>query len=372
MSQQDQTANMPSDSWADSSAAYDALNNAVFGGEQLDVKSLNLDEQDFSQSPKSGSDLDSLVDANAQPAPETKQAAPVEAKKVSLKVNGKEVEFDLSDENKLREYLQIGMAAQQKLKSAKQVRRENEELKARLSQLEKSGNPSFEKAQKLMEKGYKDHALRTLLGPEQYQDYLSSKVEEMLEYREANPMRKLEIESKWEQDRLKLQEDERLEEIQRLRSQLEEQQTSVTTQQYSSYLENARNTYDLGKWIEDGDMAGELNDSLQIAANAEIVREQEAREAAQDQGRMVPDLSEKDIRKIYHKHARRFLKYYKSVSTTVAEKQIETQAQKAQATAQLASERNYQNQDGLLDRWSKSGGSMTDLLAAMAGKKSIL
>jgi len=375
MSQVDQTANMPSESWDGAAGAYDALNDAVFGGKPLDTKALNMDEQDFSPSKQPGAtDLDSLeqVSSDQQQVPQVSKEEP-KPSLTKLKVNGKEVEFDLSDEAKLKEYLQIGMAAQQKLKSAKQIRRENEELKAQLSKLQSSNqNAQFEKARKLMEQGHKDHALRTLLGEDNYSSYLSSKVDEMLEYREADPMRKLEIESKWEQERLKLQEDERLEEIQRLREQLEEQQTNVTTQQYSSYLEGARSAYDLSKWIEDGDMAGELNDSLQTAANAEIVREQEARELAQEQGRMVPDLNEKDIRKIYHKHARRFLKYYKTLSTKVADQQIEQQAQKAQATAQIASERNYQNQDDLLSKWSKSGGSMTDLLAAMAGKKSIL
>src|SRR5210317_804663 len=148
-----------------------------------------------------------------------------------------------------------------------------------------------------MEKGHHDAALRSIMGEEAYNSYLNSKIEEEVSYRNASPEERAQIEAKRQAIARSLEDDERKAEIDRLREELEAQRSSVTEQQYSGYLENARTTYDLGKWIDDSEMAGELNESLQLAANSEIVREQQLRERAQEMGEYAPDVSSKEIRK---------------------------------------------------------------------------
>jgi len=367
--QTDKTASMPSESWNQSSNNYDALNDAIYNGGSLDNVQVPSEDQGFIKDSPGASSLDALEDANraaqSQPSPE-QQAAPeqtAEEKALEkLKVNGKEIEFDFSDKERVRQEVQKGLAAQQRLKLAKQIRQENERLKAQLESLAPSKEAeSLKKARQLMEKGHHDAALRSIMGEEAYKSYLDSKIDEEVNYRNASPEERAQIEAKRQALARALEDDERKAEIDRLREELESQRSSVTEQQYSGFLQNARSTYDLGKWIDDGEMAGELNDSLQLAANNEIVREQQLRERAQEMGEYAPDLSDKDIRKIYHKHARRLLSFYKKSSSVAATQKIEQQSQQAQAAAQAASTRNYSNQNPL-QGWN---GSMEELLARM-------
>lgn len=378
--QEDKTTSMPAESWDNASDNYEALNAAIYDGAPLsndavrEMKSTSSDE--FSQ-PSFGSDLDSLAaqndSANAQPQPaqeEQPQATPepVQGEKEILKVNGKEIEFDFSDRDRLKAEIQKGLAAQQKLKQAAQIRKENEALKQKLSQASNEDMSSFQKAKKLLEKGYTDHALKSLLGDKNWDQYVQSKIEEEIAYRQADPVERAEIEARRQEMARKYQDDERLEEIQRLRAELEATTSSISEQQYSNYLETARSSYDLNKWIDDGEIAGELNDSLSLAADSEIIREQQRRERAQELGEAVPDLSNAEIKKIYHKHALRFLKHYKKSAEKMADEKIEQQSSQAKQTAQIASQRNYA-QPNLVEEHMKSNGSMTDLLRRMMGSK---
>ena len=367
--QNDKTASMPSESWEQSSNNYDALNDAIFSGGSLDNVQIPSEEKGFIKDSQGASSLDALQDANqaaqAAPAQQGQQQEQEIAKAIEkLKVNGKEIEFDFSDKERVKQELQKGLAAQQRLKLAKQIRQENERLKAQLENLSPSQEAeSFKKARQLMEKGQHDAALRAIMGKE-YDKYLNSKLEEEIQYRNASPEERSQIESKRAALARQLEDEERRAEISRLREELEAQRSSVTEQQYSSYLETARSTYDLGKWIDDGELAGELNESLQLAANSEIVREQQLRERSQEMGEYVPDVSAKEIQKIYHKHARRLLSFYKKSSDTAATQKIQQQSQQAQAAAQAASQRNYSN-NSPLDGWN---GSMEELLSRMARK----
>jgi len=367
--QNDKTASMPSESWNQSSNNYDALNDAIFNGGSLDNVEIPSESQGFIKDSPGSSSLDALEDANrasqnqspSAPSEQTEQEKVLE----KLKVNGKEIEFDFSDKERVKQEIQKGLAAQQRLKLAKQIRQENEKLKAKLESLAPSKEvEDFKKARQLMEKGHHDAALRSIMGEEAYNKYLSSKVSEEVDYRNASPEERASIQAKRDAIVRQLEEDERKAEIENLRAELESQRASVTEQQYSGYLEDARSTYDLGKWIDDGEMAGELNESLQLAANNEIVREQQLRERAQELGEYAPDVSSKEIRKIYHKHARRLLSFYKKSADVAATQKIEQQSQQAAQAAQLASQRNYTNKSPL-DGWN---GSMEELLSRINGK----
>lgn len=368
--QNDKTASMPSESWSQSSNNYDALNDAIFNGGSLDNVKIPSESQGFVRDNPGSSSLDALEDANRaannqtpQPSPTAEQVQKAELEK--LKVNGKEVEFDFSNKELVKQELQKGLAAQQRLKLAKQIRKENERLKAQLEATAPSKEvEGFKKARQLMEKGHHDAALRSIMGEEAYKQYLDSKVNEEVQYRNASPEERASIQAKRDAIVRQLEDDERKSEIERLRAELESQRASVTEQQYLGYLEGARDTYDLGKWITDSEMAGELNESLQLAANNEIIREQQLRERAQEMGEYVPDISSKEIRKIYHKHARRLLTFYKKSSDVAAEQKIEQQASQAKQAAQIASQRNYTNKSPL-DGWS---GSMEELLSRINGK----
>lgn len=368
--QNDKTASMPSESWEQSSNNYDALNDAIFSGGSLDNVQMPTEDKGFVKDSPGASSLDALQDANraaqSQPAQAEQQTEQEIEKAIEkLKVNGKEIEFDFSDKDRVKQELQKGLAAQQRLKLAKQIRQENERLKAQLESLSPSKEAeNFKKARQLMEKGHHDAALRAVMGEEAYKSYLDSKVEEEVNYRSASPEERAQIQAKREALARQLEDDERRAEIDRLREELEAQRSSVTEQQYSSYLETARSTYDLGKWISDSEMAGELNESLQLAANSEIVREQQLRERSQEMGEHAPDVSAKEIQKIYHKHARRLLSFYKKSSDTAATQKIQQQSQQAQQAAQAASERNYKSTSPL-DGWN---GSMEELLSRMSGK----
>lgn len=364
--QTDKTASMPSESWDQSSNNYDALNNAIYNGGSLDNVQVPSEEQGFIKDSPGSSSLDALEDANraaqSQPSQQSPEQPAEQPATEKLKVNGKEIEFDFSDKERVKQELQKGLAAQQRLKLAKQIRQENERLKAQLESLAPSKEAeNLKKARQLMEKGHHDAALRSIMGEEAYKSYLDSRVEEEVNYRNASPEERAQIEAKRQALARQLEDDERKAEIDRLRQELESQRSSVTEQQYAGFLQNARSTYDLGKWIDDSEMAGELNDSLQLAANNEIVREQQLRERAQEMGEYAPDLSDKDIRKIYHKHARRLLSFYKKSSSVAATQQIQQQSQQAQAAAQAASVKNYSNQNPL-QGWN---GSMEELLARM-------
>ena len=362
--QNDKTASMPSESWTQSSNNYDALNDAIYNGGSLNNVQVPSEDKGFIKDSPGSSSLDALEDANraaqSQPSPTAQEPSAEQAALEKLKVNGKEIEFDFSNKELLKQELQKGLAAQQRLKLAKQIREENEKLKAQLESLAPSKEAeNLKKARQLMEKGHHDAALRSIMGEEAYSNYLSSKIDEEVKYRNASPEERAQIEAKRQSLARALEDDERKAEIQRLREELEAQRSSVTEQQYSSFLEDARSTYDLGKWIGDREMAGELNESLQLAANSEIVREQQLRERAQEMGEYAPDISSKEIRKIYHKHARRLLSFYKKSSDIAATQKIQQQSQQAQAAAQAASTRNYSNQNPL-QGWN---GSMEELLA---------
>ena len=367
--QQDKTASMPSESWTQSSNNYDALNDAIYNGGSLEGIQAPSEDQGFIKDSQGSSSLDALEDANraaqSQPSQPAQEQTAEEKALEKLKVNGKEIEFDFSNKELVKQELQKGLAAQQRLKLAKQIRQENEKLKAQLESLAPSKEAeNLKKARQLMEKGHHDAALRSIMGEEAYSAYLNSKIDEEVKYRNASPEERATIEARRQALARQLEDDERKAEIDRLRQELEAQRSSVTEQQYSGYLEDARSTYDLGKWIDDSEMAGELNESLQLAANSEIVREQQLRERAQEMGEYAPDVSSKEIRKIYHKHARRLLSFYKKSSDVAATKKIEQQSQQAQAAAQAASTRNYSNQNPL-QGWN---GSMEELLARMSGK----
>lgn len=376
--QQDKTSGMPVENWNQASANHDALSQAIFQGAPLTneaVQEIRSKESDQFSQPSFGSDLDSLFaqqEAAPAPSPAEEAAAPTapaqSGEKEILTVNGKEVEFDFSDRDKLKAEIQKGLAAQQKLKQAAQLRKENEALKAKLNQASNEDLSSFQKAKKLLEKGYTDHALKSLLGDKGLDQWMRSKIEEEIAYRQADPVERAEIEARRQDMARKYQDDERLEEIQRLKAELEATTTSISEQQYSNYLENARSSYDLGKWIDDSEIASELNDSLILAADSEIIREQQRRERAQELGQAVADLSSLEIKKIYHKHALRFLKHYKKSAEKMADQKIEQQSSQAKQTAQIASQRNYAAPN-IVEEHMKSNGSMTDLLRRMMGTK---
>ena len=320
--------------------------------------------------PRQASDIDSLQEEGIQEeAPAVLEDAPAaepEGDKITLKVNGKEIEYDFSDRERIKADIQKGMAAQAKLKQAAALRKENEALKARL---EGSGDlASYKKAQALLEKGYTDHAIKSILGDKNWDKFLSGKLEEEIAYRNADPVERAEIEARRQGAAQKYQDDERLSEIQRLREELEATTTSISEQQYSNYLESARSSYDLGKWIEDAEISSELNDSLILAADTEIVREQQRRENAQQRGEAVKDVNAHEIKKIYHKHAKRFLKHYKTSAEKMADETVRTQASQAKKTAQVASQKNYSTPNAI-EEHLKSGGSMMDLLARLGGSK---
>lgn len=365
--QQDKTASMPADSWDNASASYDALSDAVFNGGSLN--NIPSPDEDFAKTSEHVSDLDSLSqnqqDAQQVPQQESKSSAQIE----KLKVNGKEIEFDFSDKERLRQEIQKGLAAQQKLRAAKKVREENERLKAQIQNTGSSEDVAvFRKAKALLDSGNQEQALLTLLGKDGYSKYLETKLNEEITYREADPATRAQMDAKRQEMARKLEDEERRQEIANLRRQLEDQRNSVTESQYASYFEGARSAYNLGKWIEDTSIATDLNDSLQLAANNEIVTEQQRREYRQELGEPVPDVSENEIRKIYHKHAKRLLTLYKKSADRAADQKIEQQSQNARQAAQVASQKNYAGNDALKN-WN---GSMSDLLAAMAGKKTLL
>lgn len=375
----DPTSTMPADSWGDASNTMDAL-DAALGGDMTALQDVDIKiESDSVRSPKKHlSSLDDLISKNAeeeetgQTQEEIKQEGetqtpPADNKDVEiLKVNGKEIEWDFSNRENLKAELQKGLSAQQKLKKAKEISRENEALKKRVADNE-SLSP-LKKAQALLEKGYTEHAIKSVLGDKNWESFLQKRIEEEIEYRAADPLQRAEMDSKRNEALRKYQENEQLERIKEAEERILKREEAIVEQQFQSYLESASTKYDAGQWIEDGEMASALNESLSLAANNEIIQLQQIRERKREMGAHVDDVNARDIHQIYRKHALRIFKPYSKVQAQQATQRVETQSKQATQAAQAASQRNYSTSSLIADVMKKGGG-MNDILDRLGSLK---
>lgn len=373
----DQTSTMPADSWGKASSTMDAL-DAALGGDMSALQDVNIKiESDSVRSPKKHlSSLDDLISKNAEeqegistePSQEGNQEpSKAEVKDVEiLKVNGKEIEWDFSNRENLKAELQKGLSAQQKLKKAKEVLRENEALKKRVTDNE-SLSP-LKKAQSLLEKGYTEHAIKSVLGDKNWESFLQKKIDEEIEYRSADPLQRAEIDSKRHESLRKYQENEQLERIKEAEERVLKREEAIIEQQFQGFLESASTKYDAGQWIEDSEMASALNESLSLAANNEIIQLQQIRERKRELGAHVDDVNARDIHQIYRKHALRIFKPYGKLQAQQATQRVETQSQQATQAAQAASQRNYSTSNIIADVM-KRGGGMNDILDRLGSLK---
>jgi hypothetical protein len=370
----DQTTSMPQDDWDNAAATFDALQDAVNGdtssltNEQVGDKiTADLNTPTTYTSEVGASNLDNLVDddGDVDNAGEVANQDQIQKAKdiETLKVDGKEVEWDFSDREKLKVEIQKGLSAQRKLQVAKEIRLENKRLKAQVAHA--ADLAPLKTAQALIKQGHTDQAIRNILGEENWNRMLEQKVEEELEYRSADPVRRAELDAQRTEQRRKIQEDAQLQRIKDLEKKIEQREEDAIQREFQTILETAVNKYDLRRWEKDEEVAEGLNESLSLAANAEILREQQRRERLRDLGKPVKDIGAKEINQIYHKHTKRLLTRIKRASSD-ANEQIEEQASRATQQAQAASTRNYNTSNIISDIMSKGSGSMSDLLEQMS------
>lgn len=354
-------------------AALDAAMNGVSSpsvGERAAPEAFESDAL-----PKSTTDLEALADKEAAGAESTEtqtgadqtqpgsEEAPSEFPEVELKVKGHaepiKVRLDPNDP-KLAEVLNKGHRFEKVMQQTAQQRKD---LEAKLSQFQDYEQKAeiadaVAQAKQFMEDGYGDHALRVLLG-QSADTFLETMLEERIAYQNASPEDRLKIDierqKKGEQLRRKQDEDR----IAKLEAQINGRSEQAREAEFSGYVEDAKSRYDLSQWIEDGDTAGNLNELVNAAAMADVIKLQRQRELKGEN-----DITQRDIRRAYAQHAKRVIDSFKRQTNEAATETVAQQAKVATRNAQVASTRNYGSNDPLAD-FQKNGGSMSDLVDAM-------
>lgn len=378
----DQSAQLPDASSTSTANIGDQLHAMMSGGTSSATVVPEAFKPEFEV--KTSSDLDSLVDANeaqasnpsvpegdAEVKPEVNsETGGDEVEHLELKVKGRKEPFKVPknwEDPKVQELLNKGarfdtrmqeLAKAQKELQAKLEKTRDYESKAEVAE-------RVEAARQLMEQGYGEHALASVLG-DTAESFLDSLVEERIKYREASPEERLQMDLERQKKVEQLQRQRYADRIAKLEAQINARSEQVREAEFSGYIEDAKGRYDLGQWVEDDSMASSLNDMLHSAAMSDIIKLQRQREARGEE-----NISQRDIRRAYANRAKILIDGYRSQSSKLAQEQVAQQAEVATKTAQVASTKNY-GQSDVMSQWQKSGGSMSDLVDMFRQKGGII
>lgn len=361
------------------------LGNALEGfmngsGDQSSVQTT--ENADFIQKMSHTTDLESLQDAasnepKVDPKPEDVVSPEPAVEDVDdteyleLKVKGRKEPVKVPknwDDEKVQEYLNKGARFDTKMSELAQIQKDLQAERERLKDYDSKAEVAsrVEQAQKLAAEGYREHALRVLLG-DQAEEYIDAITSEREEYKNADPMRRLEIEKERAERDKTLRTKQAEDKIAELEARLNARSEEVQEAEYTGYIEDAKSRYDLSQWVEDSDHASDLNDMLEASAMREIQRLQRQREA---DGR--ENITQRDIRRAFATRAKRLVANIEGQSSKKADAKVSQTAETAKKNAQVASTKAYADGSNPLADWSKKGGSMADLVNAMRRPGSLL
>lgn len=360
------------------------LGNALdsfMGGQGDQTTVQTTDSADFIQKMSHTTDLETLQDQASEPVVDPKVEdvvgndppvdEPGEDDFIELKVKGRKEPVKIPknwDDEKVQEYLNKGARFDTKMSELAQMQKDLQAERERLKDYDSKSEVASRvaEAQKLAAEGYREHALRVLLG-DQAEEYIDAITAEREEYKNADPMRRLEIEKERSERDKTLRTKQAEDKIAELEARLNARSEEVQEAEYTGYVEDAKSRYDLSQWVEDADHASDLNDMLEASAMREIQRLQRQREA---EGR--ENITQRDIRRAFATRAKRLVANIEGQSSKKADAKVSQTAETAKKNAQVASTKAYADGSNPLADWSKGGGSMSDLVNAMRRPGSLL
>lgn len=373
---EDATNSMPESS-PDSNAG-DALHAMMNGYEAPTVSQHEPVEKETHFS--STTDLEALADSQdgeGQPSdsiiPEVEaEVKPEAVDELELKVKGfkqpVKVRKDFEDP-KVQELLNKGLRFDKRMQ---ELAKAQKDLQTKLTSQNDYADKAeiaerVEAARALMQDGYSEHALGTLLG-DSTQEFLDNLVEERIKYQNASPEERLGIDLERKERQRQLSEKQATDKIAKLEAQINARSEQAQETEFSGYIDGAKSKYDLAQWIDDGDTADYWNDVLHTTAMRDIVKLQRQREADGQQ-----NISDRDIRRAYAQHVKRIMSNLNRQSEKIADTKVAQQSEVAAKNAQVASTKNYGQDKNVLSDWQKSGASMSDLVDIMRkGSRGIL
>lgn len=317
-----------------------------------DYNEKNLSSESASEPGTEKPDLN----ADSEVGPESGSNIP----EVEVKVKGfkepQKIKLDPNDEN-LKALINKGLRFE---KSMQESASQRKELERRLSELQdydskKEIADRVESAKQLMEQGYHEHALSTLVG-ESADSLIDTLVEERIRYQNASPEERLQIDLDRQKRAEQLQRQRDADRIAKLEAQINARSEQVREAEYSGYIEDAKSRYDLSQWIDDSDVADSLNDMLKASAMSDILKLQRSREVKGE-----PNVTQRDIRRAFATRAKQLIQHQERQSSKIADQKVSQQAEVAAKNAKVASTKNYEQPD-IMSQWKKSGGSMSDLV----------
>ena len=370
MSDIDETNHMPDAASTTDAQLGNALMNQMSGTEGTAVdREVWTPEPDVRQS----SDLESVIDANAAPAPELaadgEPVVPTDAvtiDQIELKVKGSKEPIKIPknwEDPKVQELLNKGARFDVKMREMAQ---QSKDLEAKIKLTEDYSDKAeiaerVESARRLLENGHKEHALSTIFG-ENTEAFIQELVNERVAYESASPEKRLQLDLQKQKNNEQLRSQNDTDRIAKLEAQINARSAQVQEAEFTGYLEDANSRYDLNQWVEDADVASNLNEMLRDSAMADIIRIQRSRESKGE-----ANITQRDIRRIYANKAKRLVSNQDSSSSKIADKKVAAQSEVAVANAQVASTRNY-GQASIESEWKKNGGSMSELVDLMRGR----
>lgn len=291
--------------------------------------------------------------ADGAAAPKTPAAPAI----LEVKGNKGVQKFELKPDNEvLKRTLQFGLAAPQ-------WKKERDLANVRATEAEARVKPLAEKAKfqeevgSLTQAGHYEQAARMALGEKGFDTLVETLVTEALEYAEANPQRRLEIEraregrgrayEKWQTQKQISSKDARLEEL----------ENGIETQRLESLGTVALKTHDFRRLIDDADLAHSMNEKLWKLAWTDL-------ESLAEAGK---DITPAAIDEAFKTNAKVLSSVVKRQTQATVAKVVETKKADAKAKAQVVATANYPKTDGPdLKGWD---GKAKSLLRMMAAKK---
>lgn len=343
-------------------------------GEWADLESTDSTTETESDHLSDLSDLDDQSDGTSgdevksTPKEEASKDATTEKPKdgnlVEFKALGKVHQVPRPTDEQLPILLSKAYGADRKLEEA------NSKVKAaeaKLAEAQASTGKSadVERASKLMGLGHHREAVLELtkaLGVDGAK-VLESFLEDERAYAKADPSQRLLIDSERKTRSSELARIASEERLAKIDSDAEAAAEATRASQYSGYITDSFERYDLSQWIENADVAKSLNQTLKDSAMNVLGREQRKREAAK-----LPDLTNIEIRQIVAKQAKLLHGSYatsqeKKTSASAVEEKSKVAEQKMQASVSTG-----QTQDEKIAALVKRGASPTELAEAMFGK----
>lgn len=323
----------------------------------------SLIDSDTAEEPKEftpGSDDVSTADTDSDPEVGPEGTTDNNVPEVELKVKGfkepQKIKLDPNDET-LKSLLNKGIRFEKKMAETAEQRRALEQRLSQLQDYEAKAEVAerVEAARKLAEQGYHQHALSTIMG-ESADSFIDTLVEERIQYQNASPEERLQIDLDRQKKQEALQRQRDADRIAKLEAQINSRSEEVREAEYTGYIDDAKSRYDLSQWVDDSDVADSLNDMLNSAAMSDILKLQRQREAKGES-----NITQRDIRRAYAKRAKQLIQHQERQSSKIADEKVSQQAETAAKNAKVASTKNYEQSD-IMSEWQKSGGNMSDLV----------